>query len=429
MIVEYVRIEHMNLRHKKLAVSILTVTLVAGAWICPYEASAARPKAKSKANAEDVLRQARAAFNEYDFDSAAELLDEYEELMSRKKGREAPEEIELLRERIDLGSNMMTRVERIAVIDSFTVDSAAMTDAIRLSAAAGSIRQASAEAATKVNGTVYMTENGRRRLWGMPGAGGEGSRLVQSVLLSDGSWEQPEELDENLNLGGNAAYPFLMNDGVTLYYASDGEGSLGGYDIFMARNNGDGYLTPQNVGMPYNSPANDYLMAIDETTGAGWWVTDRNAPKGRLTVYMFVPEDVRRNYPADTPGLTSLARLDDITATQAADADYSSVRHAIARLNHQEAAKTEDFHFLMPDGKVYTSMNQLHSQYAVEAMGWYLEARKSLEDVLAALKDMRQRYAAGETSLSTQILEAEKKAERLRWRVRDTANAVISAES
>lgn len=417
----------MKLRHKGFLTGALATLMVAGASVCPLDAEGARPKAK--VNAEDVLRQARSAFDEYDFDRAAELLDEYEELMSRKKGWEMPGEIELLRERIDLGSNMMTRVESIAVIDSFMVDSALVIDAIRLSAPAGSIRPASAETASEVNGTVYFTENGRLRLWGMPGADGEGSRLVQSVLLSDGSWEQPEEIDESLSLGANAAYPFLMTDGVTLYYASDGEGSLGGYDIFVARNNGDGYLAPQNVGMPYNSPANDYLLAIDETTGAGWWVTDRNAPQGRLTVYVFVPEEVRRNYPADTPGLAALARLDDITATQTPGADYTHIRQAIAQLDDKAATDADEFRFVMPGDKVYTSMSQLHSVDAVEAMGWYLEATKSLEEVLATLENLRRRYAAGDTSLSEQILEAEKQADRLRLRVRDTANAVISAES
>lgn len=404
----------------------MATVMVAGAWMCPLEAEGARPKAK--ANAEDVLRQARSAFDEYEFDRAAELLDEYEELMSRKKGWEMPEEIELLRERIDLGSNMMTRVESIAVIDSFMVDSAAVTDAIRLSAAAGSIRPASVETSSEVNGTVYHTENGRMRLWGMPGRDGEGSRLVQSVLLSDGSWEQPVDIDESLSLGANAAYPFLMTDGVTLYYASDGEGSLGGYDIFVARNNGDGYLAPQNIGMPYNSPANDYLLAIDEITGAGWWVTDRNAPKGRLTVYVFVPQDVRRNYPADTPGLASLARLDDIKATQAPGADYTSIRDAIASISDHTAAKTEEFRFAMPDGKVYTAMSQFSSPHATLAMEKYLEASRQLDAELASLEKMRRDFAAGDTSLRDPILRAEKSIESLRRRALDAANAVISAE-
>ena len=68
-----------------------------------------------------------------------------------------------------------------------------------------------------------------------------------------------------------------MSDGITLYYASDGEGSLGGYDIFVTRydsENGN-YLRPDNIGMPFNSPANDYMYAIDEFNNIGWFASDR----------------------------------------------------------------------------------------------------------------------------------------------------------
>ena len=56
---------------------------------------------------------------------------------------------------------------------------------------------------------------------------------MQSSRLADGSWEQPEPLGDVLNEGGDANFPFLMSDGVTLYFANDGENSLGGYDIFI----------------------------------------------------------------------------------------------------------------------------------------------------------------------------------------------------
>ena len=36
---------------------------------------------------------------------------------------------------------------------------------------------------------------------------------------------------------------------------------MGGYDIFVTRYNSDtdNYLNPENVGMPFNSPFNDYM--------------------------------------------------------------------------------------------------------------------------------------------------------------------------
>lgn len=58
-------------------------------------------------------------------------------------------------------------------------------------------------------------------------------QLYSRIRLLDG-WSEPEPL-MSLNEQGNVNYPFLMSDGITLYYASDGEGSLGGYDIFVTR--------------------------------------------------------------------------------------------------------------------------------------------------------------------------------------------------
>ena len=163
--------------------------------------------------------------------------------------------------------------------------------------------------------TVYVTESGDRMLWGSPDAAGN-VNIVESSHLADGSWESPHAVSDNLQLGSNANFPFLLSDGMTLYYASDGEGSLGGYDIYVTRNDGDRYLNPQNIGMPYNSPLDDYLLAIDDATGVGWWATDRNMIPDSLTIYLFVPQELRDNYPVDgTPDLVDRARITSVRAT------------------------------------------------------------------------------------------------------------------
>ena len=75
-------------------------------------------------------------------------------------------------------------------------------------------------------------------------------------------WSLGKPLPGCINASGNANYPYVLSDGVTIYYASDGDGSMGGYDIFVTRynTNTDTYLVPENVGMPFNSPYNDYRI-------------------------------------------------------------------------------------------------------------------------------------------------------------------------
>ena len=89
----------------------------------------------------------------------------------------------------------------------------------------------------------------------------------EAGILDDGSLDHPMPMDSTLAEGADSAFPFLMPDGVTLYFANNGGNSLGGYDIFMTRRSDDAdgrsYMQPQNIGMPYNSPYDDYMLAID----------------------------------------------------------------------------------------------------------------------------------------------------------------------
>ena len=87
--------------------------------------------------------------------------------------------------------------------------------------------------------------------------------------------------------------------------------------MVATRDAADGeFLQPQNLGMPYNSPFDDYLLAVDELNGVGWWATDRKQLGDSLTVFLFKVNDLRRNYSPEDENLTAFARVDDIILTQ-----------------------------------------------------------------------------------------------------------------
>ena len=73
---------------------------------------------------------------------------------------------------------------------------------------------------------------------------------------------------------------------------------LGGYDIFVTRynTNTDTYLVPENVGMPFNSPYNDYMYVIDEYNNLGWFASDRFQPEGKVCIYVFIPNNSKQTY-------------------------------------------------------------------------------------------------------------------------------------
>jgi hypothetical protein len=51
-------------------------------------------------------------------------------------------------------------------------------------------------------------------------------------------WSKAQQI-KGFDTGGNDNYPFMAPDGTTFYFASDGEGSIGGYDIFVTRYNSE----------------------------------------------------------------------------------------------------------------------------------------------------------------------------------------------
>lgn len=418
---------------------LLTAVLISAGVFCMTEIPQASAQKKSKAKTakavkpktdlKELIGNAEQAFYDYQFDKAIEILDEYESNLD-KSGTEPDKRYDDLRRRSELGSTMLGRVEKIAIIDSLIVDKNDFFNAYKLSDPTGYIVENSSlpeELATSGNPTVYISESGETMLWsGLKPDGGR--QLVSSHLLTDNAWESPQPLGDALNDIVDAAYPFLMADGSTLYFAGKGDESLGGYDIFISRNNGEEFLQPQNMGMPYNSPYDDYLLVIDELTGAGWWATDRNRIDGKVTIYIFVPQELRVNYPAEAPELIDRAKITSIAATRKNDTDYGKIEKAISDLDNETPQKEREFQFAMPGGKIYERMADFHNEQAVEAMKRYLDAQFELTMEEDALAGMRIELANGIDNRN-EILSAEKRIEKLRRDVANRANEVVKAET
>lgn len=79
----------------------------------------------------------------------------------------------------------------------------------------------------------------------------------------DGRWGRPFPLRE-LNTEYNEDAPFVAADG-TLYFASRGHNSIGGYDIFKTRldSSTNVFSTPENLGVPINLPGDDSFFIRD----------------------------------------------------------------------------------------------------------------------------------------------------------------------
>ncbi len=431
----------------RLLLHILSALVISAAFALPPQIFAQKKKTTTKTTAKapklsasELDNRKDEAFKNYRFDQAREYMEELGKLRQ-------PEGIgdDVFLKQCELGENMLQRVENIAIIDSFTVDKDRFFEAYRLSAPSGRIMAGEnlpvelAEVAPPQQITanskapVYVSEDGDMMIWST-GDCTTDSHIVTSHRLADDTWERPYQLSEAIDNFQEAdwdelGYPFLMPDGTTLYFAADNTfESLGGYDIFVTRDNGNGFLEPQNIGMPYNSPYDDYMLAIDEVTGAGWWATDRNQIPDKVTIYVFVPQELRINYPVDAPDLIDRARITTIAGTGASTENNEKVLSAIKSLSNASTASAADFTFALPGGRVITRFDQLSNPAAVEAMKQYLDARFRLDRAIERLDDLRARYAT-DRSLKEKILSAESEIEQMRITLRRLSNNVVKADS
>lgn len=391
------------------------------------EAIAPLKTAEGRGVADASRLLAEIALDNYDVEAADEYLDNWTTKLKKNKKADLSE-VEPLRSRLLMMRNMLERVEKIEVVDSITVDSVDFFTHYRLSPEAGSLLTPE-DASVKARTLVYLPQNNREMIWAETDSTGN-AVLMSASILDDGTIDNAAPLNGDFPTDGDADFPFLMPDGMTLYFAATGEASLGGYDIFMTRRNDDGFLQPQNLGMPYNSPYNDYMLAIDEATGAGWFASDRSQIPGKVTIYVFAPSQTRVNYDPDDETLASKARLTSIASTQTpASAELRNKISAIDEGGKQRTRQSEAFEIALDNGKVYTTLGDFQNRQARVEMAKLLGEQRKLEAQQQRLDDLRERYRKGDRSVSDDILDAEAAVDFMRETLADLKNKVIRLET
>ncbi len=121
-------------------------------------------------------------------------------------------------------------------------------------------RQWESHASLTVEGTVLYFTSDRDGGYG-------GLDIYKSVLDENDDWGPAENLGPTINSIYDEETPFILNDGKTLYFSSQGHYSMGGFDVFHSKLLEDGkWSTPLNLGYPINTVGND-LFYLPKSNG------------------------------------------------------------------------------------------------------------------------------------------------------------------
>ncbi|MGL4518127.1 MAG: tetratricopeptide repeat protein [Phocaeicola sp.] len=339
----------------------------------------------------------------YRYDEAVANYEEHIGWLEKRKRDTESAEAELATIRV--GARMIKGVEEITVIDSFVVDKTNFLQSYKISKEAGVLSQDE-----QIAGTAYQTELGNKLIYSHTNEAGQ-MELYTRARLIDG-WSEAEPIS-SLNTLGNVNTPFLMPDGITLYFAAQGEQSLGGYDLFVTRYNSETghYFRPENMGMPFNSPANDYLLAIDEFNQLGWFASDRNQPEGKVCIYVFVPNESKVVYNYENTPQEELIAAASLHAISTTWRDENKVRVAKQRLAAlmyatPESNKRGDFDFIIDDSATYHTLSDFRSGQAAELYAQLQQKQKEVAQLEQELADKRQQYATASNLFKQEITPA-----------------------
>lgn len=132
-----------------------------------------------------------------------------------------------------------------------------------------------------------MSHNNRRFFFVSDRPGGFGGRDIYVMeRKKNGKWSRPKNLGPGINTPNDEDAPFIAIDNRTLYYASNGEKSIGGFDIFKSEMLDDStWVEGSNLGYPFNSTNDDIFYTTTLDGRRGYMTSYRKDGKGEKDIY------------------------------------------------------------------------------------------------------------------------------------------------
>lgn len=356
---------------------------------------------------------AKIKFQQYEFDKAIEYYNTFKNYIRRSDPRN--EEISKGIELCQQGKALLRGVEDIEVLDTIIVPFTYFYRHYKLGRETGTLTN------NRVNGdevndslyALYIPEKADRSFFSDKVNDSTLHDLFRQDKLLD-EWSEPKALN-SVNSAYNDIFPFLMADGLTMYFSSNRHNTFGGYDIFVTRYNpsSNEFLPPQAIGMPFNSYGNDYLYVVDEFNNIGWLASDRHSPKGYVTIYKFKPNKTKRILKTtDTDELRAAALLHSVNPASLIENTYDT---NIVRLESEIEIPSDDgiitsqepenyIHFIVNDTTIYNKLTDFKNRDALLTFKDYLKCVDKKDSLVQTVAEYRKKYEENEDEINRRVL-------------------------
>ncbi len=147
-------------------------------------------------------------------------------------------------------------------------------------------------AAWETHATV--SADGNTLLFVSDRTGGVGKRdIYRCVKLPNGEWSRALNIGTQVNTIYDEDAPFLTADGKTLYFASRGLNTMGGFDIFYSKLGQDGeWGAPVTLGYPINTVDDDVFFVPMADGRRAYYSSSKDGGYGLKDIYLVDMPDI-----------------------------------------------------------------------------------------------------------------------------------------
>ena len=400
------------------------------------EAKIVKPKAPTTPP-EQLLHEAERAYRAYQFDAAKTALNKYIAAHQRRTPS-LPDSVTMLQEQIARAERMYGAADELHVVDSTLISMTRLAELLPQGAGRFLVAaQLPEELLARLASPTSEGDSLHPEATSFPFVGFVDA-LRRNCLIPDGralawfapaghSWEPQGVGVKTLEAEAPLQAPFLLEDGMTLFFARRSPAGLGGYDLYMTRltEQGNSFFEATLLGMPYNSPYNDYLLAYHESEGWGILVSDRFAPAGQVHLYRFTGRPAFLS--AREGGQTAeLSGEEAFRRASLSGVLFESQADSVQQVTQREEKVELTFH--LQGAVVYHRWADFKTEEGRRTFAEAQTLRETLDREVAHLEQLRSRWSASDAStrseLRSEILLLEATVQQKTQQYRDLLNAV-----
>jgi Tol biopolymer transport system component len=135
-------------------------------------------------------------------------------------------------------------------------------------------------------GGACVSADGKTLYFTSERPGGKGRSDIWTVQrLSKNEWGKPVNLGADINSEFDEVGVFIAPDGKTLFFSSNGKGSMGSYDVFRSTLENGKWTKPVNMGYPINTVGKDGPFVVSADAKTGYFASDRAGGLGESDIY------------------------------------------------------------------------------------------------------------------------------------------------